>query len=61
MKGEWNVPKQYLKSAHWLKQGTLGEGYYALGEKDEEGKNIKTPVEFNFHFIQWGLMSREGE
>ena len=58
-RGERNVPKRYLKSARWLKQGSLGEGYYAPGEKDENGKNIKTPVDFNFSFIQWGILSEE--
>ena len=60
-RGERNVPKRYLKSARWLKQGSLGEGYYAPGEKDDKGKNIKTPVDFNFSFIQWGITSQEGD
>ena len=58
-RGECNIPKRYLKSAHWLTRGSLGEGYYAPGEKDDNGKNIKTPVDFNFNFLQWGLSSQE--
>ena len=42
-----------------MKQESLGEGYYAPGEKDENSKNIKTPVDFNFSFIQWGISSEE--
>ena len=59
--GEHNVPKWYLKSAHWLMWGSLGEGYYTPGEKDDNSKNIKTPVDFNFNFLQWGLSSQEKE
>ena len=44
-----------------MKQGILGEGYYAPGEKDDKGKNIKTPVDFNFSYIQWGITSQEGD
>ena len=58
-RGECNVTKRYLKSARWLRQGSLGEGYYAPGEKDDKGKNIKTPIDFNFSFIQWGITSEE--
>ena len=58
-RGEHNIPKRYLKSARWLKQGSLGEGYYAPGEKDNKGKNVKTPVDFNFNFLQWGISSEE--
>ena len=44
-----------------MKQGSLGEGYYTPGEKDDKGKNIKTPVDFNFSYIQWGITSQEGD
>src|ERR1700761_3414266 len=56
-RGERNVPRRYLKEAHWdahnEPDGTINLGYFA---QDREGNYI--PVDFDFNTLTWGTTHR---
>ena len=56
-RGERNVPRRYLKEAHWdahnEPDGTIDLGYFA---QDREGNYIA--VDFDFNTLTWGTTHR---
>ena len=56
--GERNVPKKYLKDAHWdvhnNSDGTIDLGYYA---QDRDGNYIAVDIDFNT--LTWGTTHKK--